>query len=170
MRLNSLQVFKMKSLHALCGLAGRHQASLCGHPLRGPRPPWALTVPLLSLSLWRSHGGGAATGGAVLLQQRHAAEGARADATLVLLHLSVSLQVSSQVGTVGEGPVAVGAGERTLTWTERKEKTHQKMSDKIYFIDPNLRHIFVTTACLNKALHIMWKWKRVNNISKITKK
>lgn len=51
----------------------------------------------------------------MLLQQRHAAEGARADATLVLLHLSVSLQVSSQVGAVGEGPVAVGAGERTLT-------------------------------------------------------
>lgn len=51
----------------------------------------------------------------MFLQQRHAAEGARADATLVLLHLGVCLQVSPQVGAIGEGPVAVGAGERALT-------------------------------------------------------
>lgn len=63
----------------------------------------------------------------MLLQQGHAAEGARADATLVLLHLGVGLQVSSQVGAVGEGPVAVGAGERALTWTGRGGK-HRKCS------------------------------------------
>lgn len=56
----------------------------------------------------------------MFLQQRHAAEGARADATLVLFHLGVGLQVSPQVGAVGEGPVAVGAGERALTWRERE--------------------------------------------------
>lgn len=59
----------------------------------------------------------------MFLQQRHAAEGARADAALVLLHLGVGLQMSSQVGAVGEGPVAVGAGERALTWTEKGAKT-----------------------------------------------
>lgn len=59
----------------------------------------------------------------MLLQQGHAAEGARADATLVLLHLGVGLQVSPQVGAVGEGPVAVGAGERALTWTGRGGST-----------------------------------------------
>jgi len=65
----------------------------------------------------------------VFLQQRHAAEGARADAALVLLHLGVGLQVSPQVGAVGKGPVAVGAGERALTWKRGKggreeEKNH----------------------------------------------
>lgn len=64
-----------------------------------------------------SYGGGAAPRGAVLLQQRHAAEGARTDATLVLLHLGVGLQVGPQVGAVGKGPVAVGAGEGALTCT-----------------------------------------------------
>lgn len=59
---------------------------------------------------------GAAPRGAVFLQQRHAAEGAGADATLVLLHLGVGLQVSAQIGAVGEGPVAVGAREWPLTW------------------------------------------------------
>lgn len=52
------------------------------------------------------------------MQQRHAAEGARADAALVFFHLGVGLQMSPQVGAVSKGPVAVGAGERTLTWTE----------------------------------------------------
>lgn len=51
----------------------------------------------------------------MFLQQRHATEGARADAALVLLHLSVGLQMSTQVGAVGKGPVAMGAGERALT-------------------------------------------------------
>lgn len=59
----------------------------------------------------------------MFLQQRHAAEGARADATLVLLHLSVGLQMSPQVGAVSEGPVAVGAGEWALTWTQRGGNT-----------------------------------------------
>lgn len=58
---------------------------------------------------------GAAARRAVFLQQRHAAEGARADATLVLLHLGVGLQVGAQVGAVCEGSVAVGAGEGPLT-------------------------------------------------------
>ena len=56
-----------------------------------------------------SYRSGAAPRGAMFLQQRHATEGAGADATLVLLHLGVGLQVSSQVGAVGKGPVAVGA-------------------------------------------------------------
>lgn len=45
----------------------------------------------------------------MFLQQRHATEGTRADATLVLLHLSVGLQMGPQVGAVSEGSVAVGA-------------------------------------------------------------
>lgn len=57
----------------------------------------------------------------MFLQQRHAAEGTRADATLVLLHLGVGLQVGAQVGAVSEGPVAVGAGEGPLT-LERGDK------------------------------------------------
>lgn len=60
----------------------------------------------------------------MFLQQRHAAEGARADATLVLLHLGVGLQMSPQVGAVSEGPVAVGAREWPLTWKGRGEETH----------------------------------------------
>lgn len=59
----------------------------------------------------------------MFLQQRHAAKGARADATLVLLHLSVGLQMSPQVGAVSEGPVAVGAGEWPLTWTGKGGNT-----------------------------------------------
>lgn len=55
----------------------------------------------------------------MFLQQRHAAEGARADATLVLLHLGVGLQMSPQVGAVSEGSVAVGAREWALTWKGR---------------------------------------------------
>lgn len=61
----------------------------------------------------------------MFLQQRHAAEGARADATLVLLHLGVGLQVGAQVGAVGKGPVAVGAGEGTLTLERRDKKDRQ---------------------------------------------
>lgn len=60
----------------------------------------------------------------MLLQQRHATEGARANATLVLLHLSVGLQMSSQVGAVSKGSVAVGARERALTWKREGEETH----------------------------------------------
>lgn len=59
----------------------------------------------------------------MFLQQRHAAEGARADTALVLLHLGMGLQMGPQVGTVSEGPIAVGAGERPLTWREKGEKT-----------------------------------------------
>lgn len=51
----------------------------------------------------------------MLLQQRHAAEGTRADAALVLFHFGVGLQMGPQVGAVGKGPIAVGAGERALT-------------------------------------------------------
>lgn len=51
----------------------------------------------------------------MLLQQGHAAEGAGADATLILFHFGVGLQVSPQVGAIGKGTVAVGAGERALT-------------------------------------------------------
>lgn len=57
----------------------------------------------------------------MLVQQRHAAEGARTGPTLVLLDLGVGLQVGPQVGAVGEGPAAVGAGEGTLTWWEEGE-------------------------------------------------
>lgn len=66
---------------------------------------WVPSVCLCGVS-YRS---GAAPRGAMFLQQRHATEGTRADATLVLLHFGVGLQVSSQVGAVGKGPVAVGA-------------------------------------------------------------
>lgn len=51
----------------------------------------------------------------MLLQQRHAAERARADPALVLLDLGVGLEMGSQVGAVGEGAVTVRAGERPLT-------------------------------------------------------
>lgn len=57
----------------------------------------------------------AAAGQRVFVQEGHAAEGARAGATLVLLHLRVGLQVRSQVGAVGEGSVTVRTGEGTLT-------------------------------------------------------
>lgn len=58
---------------------------------------------------------GTAAGCAVFLQQGHAAEGARAGAALVFLHICVGLQVRAQVRTVCEGTVTVCAGERTLT-------------------------------------------------------
>lgn len=93
----------------------------------GPLRPGHLPPPLPSPSPpsgGASHRRGAAPRGAVLLQQGHAAEGARADAALVLLHLGVGLKVGPQVGAVGEGPVAVGAGERALTCTEREETRH----------------------------------------------
>lgn len=51
----------------------------------------------------------------MLLQQRHAAEGTRADAALVLFDFGVGLQMGPQVGAIGKGPIAVGAGERALT-------------------------------------------------------
>lgn len=51
----------------------------------------------------------------MFVQQRHAAEGPRAGATLVLLHLRVGLQVGTQVGAVRKGPVTVVAGEWSLT-------------------------------------------------------
>lgn len=51
----------------------------------------------------------------MLLKERHTTEGARAHATLVLLHLSVSLEVRTQVGAVSKCPVTVGAGKRTLS-------------------------------------------------------
>lgn len=50
----------------------------------------------------------------MFLQKRHAAEGARADAALVLLYLSVGLQVGPQVGAVRKRSAAVGAREWTL--------------------------------------------------------
>lgn len=50
------------------------------------------------------------------MKQGHAAEGPRAGATLVLLHLRVGLQVGAQVGAISEGPVAVLTGEGALTW------------------------------------------------------
>jgi len=59
--------------------------------------------------------GGTAAGGAVFLQQGHAAEGARTGVALVFLHIRVGLQVRTQVRTVCEGTVTVWAGEWTLT-------------------------------------------------------
>lgn len=50
------------------------------------------------------------------MQQGHAAEGPRAGAALVLLHLGVGLQVGAQVGAISEGPVTVLTGEGALTW------------------------------------------------------
>lgn len=64
----------------------------------------------------------------MFLQQRHAAEGARADTTLVLLHLGVGLQMSAQVGAICKGPVAVGAGEWTLTWTRKTKRLRHMLT------------------------------------------
>ena len=50
----------------------------------------------------------------MLQQQRHPGEGLGAVATAVLLHVRVGLQVSSQVGPVGEGAGTVRAGEGLL--------------------------------------------------------
>lgn len=80
----------------------------------------------------------------MLLQQRHAAEGARADAALVLFHLGVGLEMSPQVGAVRKGPVAVGAGERTLTWTEKVEKTMlHECSSQDFFLSS--QELFINT-------------------------
>lgn len=57
----------------------------------------------------------------VLVQQRHAGEGAGAPRALVLLHVRVRLQVGTQVGAVGEGAAAVGAGEGLLTWRGQRQ-------------------------------------------------
>lgn len=67
----------------------------------------------------RSAGPPQAAGLLVLVEQGHAGEGAGAGPALVLLHLRVGLQVGAQVGAVGEGAVAVGAGEGLLTWGQR---------------------------------------------------
>lgn len=64
--------------------------------------------------------GRAAARDGVFVQQRHAAEGARAGAALVLLHLRVRLQVGAQVGAIGECPVTVGTGEWALTCEKKR--------------------------------------------------
>lgn len=55
------------------------------------------------------------------MQQGHAAEGPRARAALVLLHLGVGLQMGAQVGAVGKGPVTVLTSEWALAWLKRRE-------------------------------------------------
>lgn len=57
------------------------------------------------------------------MQQGHAAEGPRAGAALVLLHLRVGLQVGTEVGAVSEGPVTVLTGEGALTFVRKRERT-----------------------------------------------
>lgn len=58
----------------------------------------------------------------VLVEQGHAREGAGARLALVLLHVRVRLQVSTQVGAVGEGAAAVGAGEGLLAWGQKDSR------------------------------------------------
>ena len=74
--------------------------------------PWSPWVPPASAR--PSCCGGAAAGDTVFLEEGHAAEGARAHATLVLLHLCVSLEVCTQVGAVSKCPVTMWAGKWTL--------------------------------------------------------
>lgn len=77
-----------------------------------PQPKGELQLCLFQGGL----GWGTTPRGAVFMQQGHAAEGPRARAALVLLHLWVGLQVGSQVGAVGEGPVAVLTSKGALTF------------------------------------------------------
>lgn len=63
------------------------------------------------------------------MQQRHAAEGPRAGAALVLLHFRVGLQMCTQVGAVSEGPVTVLASKGSFAFLRRRKK---KLSTKTF--------------------------------------
>lgn len=56
------------------------------------------------------------------MQQGHAAEGPRAGAALVLLHLGVSLQVGAKVGAVGKSSITVLTSKGAFTWLEEDKK------------------------------------------------
>lgn len=47
-------------------------------------------------------------------EQGHPGEGFAAGGTGILFHVGMRLEMSTQVGAIGERPVAVGAGERFL--------------------------------------------------------
>lgn len=57
----------------------------------------------------------------MLVEQGHSGEGSGTCLALVLLDIRVGLEVGPEVGAVGEGAAAVGAGEGLLAWGETTE-------------------------------------------------
>lgn len=55
----------------------------------------------------------------MLVQQGHAGKGSGARLALILLDIRVGLEVRPEVGAVGEGSAAVGAGKGLLTWGQK---------------------------------------------------
>lgn len=62
-----------------------------------------------------------AAGLLVFVEQGHPGEGPGTGLALVSLHIRVRLEVGTQVGAVGKGAAAVGAGKGLLTWGETPE-------------------------------------------------